>query len=388
MIGLLDAETVIVQFHFTEDDLWAVPVGLAPDGRPRLLLAPDAIPHQPGVLRTIRDLATRQHAQLEAIIRHRCDPWQAERAAGADALQELYRSVWEAIGGDELVETLTRATGRVAAELHLVLVPDGPLCELPLHAFVAGPGGERLYQRFRSTRYGLSLRTLTLQKTVDRGPETATPGALRGVLFANPAQAEAYLPGVREEVSRLVEIAPRGWWVHGDTEDPEYRATVQNFFTRHGSGELLWACGHGLEGADNEYRAFELSLCDGAVGAQELLGRAYDFRRVEVVVLSSCCLGKMDPGRGLSREIEAYQAILALRGCRRVTSALWPLLDHAATVFAEHYFRRLYGLGRDSADGHSFSAAFKTALDEFRACEGGMFDHEFFWAPYTNYGLG
>jgi hypothetical protein len=37
---------------------------------------------------------------------------------------------------------------------------------------------------------------------------------------------------------------------------------------------------------------------------------------------------------------------------------------------------------------HAFALAFREALEGFRQVDGGRFDHEYFWAPYTLYGLG
>ena len=37
---------------------------------------------------------------------------------------------------------------------------------------------------------------------------------------------------------------------------------------------------------------------------------------------------------------------------------------------------------------HGFAIAFKQAIDAFRDFDNGRFDHEFYWAPYTLYGLG
>lgn len=395
LLSLLpDEHTVLLQLYFLDDDLWVLPICRNPGGQPRIVLGSEGFVVRPGVRPRLRDLAARQYEEVARFIQEGMGARTARARGQATTLLQLYNEVWDTLGGGEILELLGQELTFDLNELDLVLVPDGSLCELPLHAVVVNDAGERLYECVRTVRYGLSLQTLRLQQECDElgsGLSGKPWGGLRGVLFADPESADARnaLPGVREEAALLVREAPGGWWTHGDATAPDLRATPANFLRRHGSGNLLWAAGHGAELTNEDDEGFALHLCDGQIGPRELLGEAYDFRNVDLFVLSACWLGKVNPGRGINREIESYQAILALRGCKRVTSALWPLSDDAAPRFAAHYFAALRATCFDGRrERNSFAGAFKTAITAFRRDDDGRFDHEFFWAPYTFYGLG
>lgn len=62
----------------------------------------------------------------------------------------------------------------------------------------------------------------------------------------------------------------------------------------------------------------------------------------------------------------------------------------AAPEFSRYWIKAIkdHVFGPKGRGPHSFALAFKEALDNFRKADGGRFDHELFWAPYTLYGLG
>jgi CHAT domain-containing protein len=104
---------------------------------------------------------------------------------------------------------------------------------------------------------------------------------------------------------------------------------------------------------------------------------------------SACLLGRISGGVTSGSMVRAFNATLALRGCRRVTSALWELADRAALVFSEAYMRGiLKRCFTETPSSHDYAMAYVEAFEEFRRHDNGRFDNEFFWAPYTNYGLG
>ena len=132
-----------------------------------------------------------------------------------------------------------------------------------------------------------------------------------------------------------------------------------------------------------------LLLCDGPVSMSRMLAEGYDFSGWRLLNISACLLGRLRE-LGASKEVLGYIAVLTLLGCRRVCSALWPISDAAAPEFSRHWIRAIkrHVFGDTPPGPHAFAVAFKEALDGFRKAEGGRFDHEFFWAPYTLYGLG
>lgn len=315
-------------------------------------------------------------------------------------LTSLYRRAFELIDGGKVLEMLSRRVGSIR-NWHLIAIPDGPLYELPMHAFVVDDrDSQRFYQQFQSFNYALSLKTLQLQGAI-QDAVAAGPGLLRLprlCLFANPDRHGDSLPNVCEEAEVLVNLMndfPGAQWrIFGDSENGDFRATVDNFGKWHGSGNLLWASGHGLnattDGENETTEELAFLLCDDrVVGPSQLLRGAYDFSRVDLFVASACLLGKIPGAAASGSMVRAFNATLALRGCRRVTSALWQLEDHAAVVFSEKYMRAILKHAfSETPPAHAYSIAYAEALQDFRAYADGRFDNEFFWAPYTNYGLG
>jgi tetratricopeptide (TPR) repeat protein len=397
-----EAGMVLLHFAFHGDDLLVFPVHRDQAGALRVLCI--GTDHPPctikGVREQLRALALRQcnlvYDIQRAILRERnsSDVDAARLFQSGFDLSAVYRDVARVLQLPSVVRRLEDEIGPVES-LHLVIVPDGPLFQFPLHALVADEREQRLYEMFASVRYGVSLRTLDLLGTIAppsfAGHRNAAAG-IRGVVFACPGGG---LPGAYEEVRELVAAtAPDCWRVHGDGDEAEYLATRARFREHHAAGNLLWLIGHGdkyrdvIDGIKVVEPAFRFK--DGPLGISRLLHSAHDFSGVELLVVSACWLGAVDAEHGFSREIESYHAALALRGCRRVTSALWPLLDVAAPGFARCF---IDALGKHAFDlhphpPHAFPLAFKQALGAFRAMEGGRFDHEYFWAPYTLYGLG
>ena len=283
-------------------------------------------------------------------------------------------------------------------KLHLVLIPEGPLLGLPLHAAYCELSGEYFFEQVASIRYALSLRTLALQQ--DIAPPDCSQSEFQGVVFASsscPSKNTTQLECVRSEVDCLDETNPGRWMIHGDM-GPSI-ADVSHFVRHHGAGNILWFVGHGGRARDSipcgrgeslTVSRPALLLKDGALSDARMVAEGLDFRGVDLVNLSCCVLGSLNvPDTNV--EIEGFLATMTLLGCRRVTSALWPLADKAAAEFAGHFIR---SLNRTALNGsgvrspHAFALALKDAVQSFRSSRDGFFDHECYWAPYTLYGLG
>ena len=130
-------------------------------------------------------------------------------------------------------------------------------------------------------------------------------------------------------------------------------------------------------------------LSDGPVSISRMMSEGYDLRNWRLLHISCCLLGRLSE-LGASKEVLGYIAVLTLLGCRRVVSAQWRLSDAGGAEFARHWIAAInkHVFGNTPPGPHSFAIAFKEALDCFRRAEKGRFDHEFYWAPYTLYGLG
>jgi CHAT domain-containing protein len=312
-------------------------------------------------------------------------------------LTNIYSRAMITMEGNRLLDLLRSKVGPLE-DIHLTIIPDGPLYELPVDAFpVARPARAytpRVYEVFASVTYGLSLRTLQIQKSVEaaRSELDSQDSVLKGVFMGNPDGLEH----VRSEAQTFIRLTgEQSWWLHGKTSHEDCQTSLENFRDRHGTGNLLWISGHGVRQTEElGGSAFEepaLILVNGYLWLSEVLSGAYDFSSVRLIILNACWLGRIDPDRGHSKEIESYNAIMALRGCRRITSAMWPVYDEAALVFATAYvaaLRRHVFSGSVPINPHGASSALRDALSALRRHDNGRFDHEYFWAPYTLYGLG
>jgi tetratricopeptide (TPR) repeat protein len=392
---LSDDQTLILYFGVVLDDIVILPIHRESNV---VIVEGDAegMIWIHGARNELEKLVQQQNEEIAEILKGK---FSLSQICDRKILTTLYRRAFEMIG-DKVLEVLSRRL-RSIRDLHVVIVPDGPLYELPLHAFVNGDrDSQRFYQYFQSFHYGLSLKTLHLQRAI-QSAVAALPDhsrTLRLCFFANPDRHGSRLPSVCDEAEVLVKLMDTlpgsQWRVFGDTENVEFRATAGNFEKWHGSGNLLWVSGHGLQAkADSENettKELAFLLCDDrVVGPSQLLRDAYDFSGTDLFMASACLLGKIPNAAASGSMVRAFNATLALRGCRRVTSALWELDDRSALLFSENYMRAiLKHVFTETPSSHSYAMAYVEALEEFRLHDNHRFDNEFFWAPYTNYGLG
>ena len=392
---LSDDQTLILYFGVVLDDIVILPIHRESN---LAVVEGDAegLIWIHGARKELEKLVQQQNEEIRKILKGKFTP---SEICERKILTALYRRAFELIG-DKVIQVLSRRM-RSIRDLHVVVIPDGPLYELPIHAFVGGdPDSQRFYQYFQSFHYGLSLKTLYLQQAI-QSAVAASPGhsrAPRLCFFANPDRHGNRLPSVCDEAGVLVKLMDNfhgsQWRVFGDTENVEFRATVDNFEKWHGSGNLLWVSGHGLQAeADTEKGKTEelafLFCDDTVVGPSQLLRDAYDFSRIDLFMASACLLGKIPGGAASGSMVRAFNATLALRGCRRVTSAMWELDDRSALLFSENYMKAiLKHIFTETPSSHSYAMSYVEALQEFRLHDNRRFDNEFFWAPYTNYGLG
>ncbi len=392
---LSDEQTLILYFGVVANDIVILPIHRESD---IVVVEGDA----EGLIwirdarKELNKLVHQQNEEIAEIVKRR--PTLSE-ISERKILTSLYRRAFELIDAPKVLEVLSRRVGSIR-DWHLVVIPDGPLYELPMHAFIGGDRDpKRFYQYFQSFNYALSLKTLHLQGAI-QSAVAALPHRLRTprlCFFGNPDHQGNELPSVCDEAEVLVKLMDEfpgaQWRIFGDTENVEFRATVDNFEKWHGSGNLLWASGHSLQAKEyNENGITEelaFSFCDHrVVGPSQLLRDTYDFSGIDLFMASACLLGKIPGTTASGSMVRAFNATLALRGCRRVTSALWELDDRAALVFSEKYMRAILKHSfNDTSSSHGYAMAYVEALEEFRLHDNRRFDNEFFWAPYTNYGL-
>jgi tetratricopeptide (TPR) repeat protein len=403
---LPDGITVVVVFFFQGVDLVVLPLRREPnhiDRCSKLRYTAQGYFRVPGVRAEIQRLSELQDEYIEAIDEEGyANLVAADLVRKLGPMSEIYQELYRHLNLDGLL-TLIESDPEQLAKLHLVLIPDGPLYGLPLHAACSTASGTRLYQRVASLRYGLSLRTLDLQQQIqeDRAKVEVGNGLLRGVAFANPGQHGEIepLPGVIREVKILVEETGHGsWWLHGNCGPLDQQAIRANLCQRLRAGNIGWIMAHGGEMPEEVVRADgrkekcmvpSLLLVDGPMSINRLVAEGYDFSHWWLVNFSCCLLGRLEP-MGASKEVMGYIATLTLLGSRRVASAMWRISDQAAPEFSRHWIRAIkkHVFDETPPSPHAFALAFREALEGFRQVDGGRFDHEYFWTPYTLYGLG
>ena len=434
---LPDDQTVLIVFHFVGEDLFILPIaawrpsshrrdskiGKTPAKiRPRVLHPDTGLLQIAGVRPILEGATSEPHVMPGSVfpsdgespgLVHRMigatnvineaadiDPNDPERIRldGQACLADCFRELFNLLGFERLLELLRE--GSVSeSDLHLVLIPAGPLAGIPLHAASDGRG-RALYQRVASVRYGLSLHSLL---ELDRiNCEAAPMAELRGVAFACPENPEAGI--CRNMIPEIVQLAridgwSDRWWLHAPGI-PDNEPDRETFRRRHASGNVLWIAAHGssedvqlpVGNRPGEPRKRpSLWLADGPVSDARMLTDGYDFRGLELSQLSCCLLGTLKE-LGLNRrssELEGFLTALTGLGCRRSVCAVWAVDDEATSVWAGCWARQLRDLfaqGRNR-EPHGFSVALKRSLDEFRERFPDS-DNEYYWSPFMFYGIG
>jgi CHAT domain-containing protein len=409
---LPDNNTVLISFFFAEQDLYVLPVRRDNHGHAQVLHSAEGYFRVPDALPQVEELVRSARMQVDV---HCRDLTQSVRPSVQNDLRlaSVFTRLFQLLQIDDLLR-LVEPDPEQLRDLHLVVVPDGPLYLLPFHALAQNEEAPCLYQQVASIRYGLSLRTLELQERIQEScrEREAVDRQLRGVAFANPDRhplqlaagpASAYLPGVEKECEVLTTVTGRQhWWLHGDGDDVDAQATRENLRLRHASGNVLWLMAHGgsvgpafrdwlslPDGRELSLQEPSLRLVDGPASMSRLLNHGFDFTPCRLLHISACLLGELNT-LGASKEVLGYIAVLTVLGCRRVVSALWQLADEATPDFTRCWLRALKRNVFDEqveTNPHAFAISFREALEDFRANHS-EWDHEFYWAPYTLYGLG
>ena len=268
------------------------------------------------------------------------------------------------------------AAGRLGAARRLVLVPDGPLWNLPFAVLsVPGEGEVPLVERLPMHRIASATveeHLATVERTTARGA-TAHDLVLVGDPAREPADPRGFGPlaGSRSEVADIA-----GVWGGDPTVLQGEGADRGNVLAAARSSRILHLAVHG---ETNELFPLESGLAlasnaedDGILRAWEILGGL----RIpsELVVLSSCRsgLGQTLTGEGVLGLARAFQ----IAGARAVVASLWDVPDAATSRLMVAFHEGLKeGLAKDEA-------LRRAQLDLAEGRADGRFRHPFFWAGF------
>lgn len=267
----------------------------------------------------------------------------------------------------------------------LVIVPGGPLLDIPFAALMTGRG-ERLIERYALST-SVSLGTLTWPKN-ERGPTApllcaADPADTKRKPFLAGARAASLrrgskrlhlsLPYARDEARQVAALFPGAVCLTGPqarertVKQRMDRCAVLHFAT-HGHlatpGLRSWLQ---LTPEPANRRAANRAE-DGRLEAREIAVRSLSAR---LAVLSACDSGRGEPsgGEGLLGLAWAFQAA----GCSSVVASQWKV-DDAATRFLMVAFYRALRAGRRKDD------ALRSAMRATRAAPGWAAPS--FWAAF------
>jgi tetratricopeptide (TPR) repeat protein len=253
-----------------------------------------------------------------------------------------------------LYDQLIRPVRSHLTRPRLLIVPHGPLHQLPFHALFDGA-------RFLVEEYecayapGVSVAVKLLRTA------RALPAVAQGAAFAGFALSEPGIPHTREEVANAAAHFERA---HAYCDAAATRA---NFAASAGEADIIHLATHGLFRATNPYFS-ALKLADGWLDVRTL----YELKvRAELVVLSTCESGAGHVHGG-GDVIGITRGFLGA-GARRLVASLWNLHDASAAALMDDFYRSL------QANGVTRPAA---ALRQAQRASIGRNEHPYFWASF------
>jgi tetratricopeptide (TPR) repeat protein len=239
---------------------------------------------------------------------------------------------------------------RTKAFERLLIVPHGPLHQLPLAALYGGCDGYLVQSHEVVIAPSTSALFFCLRPR--------RRGGQHALVVAH--SAGGHLPGTVAEAAVVADLFPGKQLVEQD-------ATVTNFQQLAGHADLIHLAAHGECRTDAPLFSY-LRLEDGQLTALDCLNLDLD---CALVTLAACESGRgiLAPGDepiGLSRA-------LLYAGARSVLQTLWQVDDQQTSGLMDGIYRGLRaGLGR----GAAVRAAQRMLLER-----GGIGAHPYFWAP-------
>lgn len=255
----------------------------------------------------------------------------------ADQSNKLYASV---IGPfkDELVNK------------RLIIVPDGPLMQLPFETLVTDKAGDT----YKSLKYLLSdyiisynfsgSHLLAAQKSPKASPSLLAFGFTGGATERSVDFTAAEIAGSEVELVALSNKFPDGTFLYGDG------VTEKNFKEKASGFDVLHLAVHGSGDTGEDYSATlyfrdKDGLEDGKLYWYELYNMNL---RASLAVLSSCesGIGKTYRGEGMLSMANAF----TFAGCSNIVMGLWKVDDQVSVKLMDTFYSELLdGMAIDEA---------------------------------------
>lgn len=254
---------------------------------------------------------------------------------------------------------LAPAASRLAGKSHLIVVPDGPLWEVPFQALQ--DRANRYIVETAAVSYAPSLTVL--RETLRRRPVREGPPTLLAMGNALP-EAEAQVAALRGVYGARSRI-----YVGAD-------ATERRFKSEAAGHRLIHVASHGVFDQDSPRYSHLVLSRDAGDSREDGLLEAWELANLELaadlVILSAC-----DTGRGRialgEGSVGTMWAVLAA-GARAAVVSQWMVEASSTTTLMTAFHRRLAAGDGDTA-GHLRRATLELIEDP-------RYRHPFYWAPF------
>jgi CHAT domain-containing protein len=224
-----------------------------------------------------------------------------------------------------------------------VLIPDGPIFNVPVAALIDGVSGRYLIEDVNiSVSPSLTLAALQSDPVVN-------PSQPRVVgIFGGNVPDKPFLAEVDAEHAAIERI-------YSSASTRRYRGDKQEFLRHIGQNDIVHFAGHAVANvSDPALSRLEFASPDGLpsgdVLAQEIIG--LELNRVRVVVLGACrtAWGANVAGEGMLSLSHAFLGA----GARSVLGSLWDVDDHATRML-------LTAIHEEMARGRTLEVAVRMA---------------------------
>jgi CHAT domain-containing protein len=279
---------------------------------------------------------------------------------------------------------LKPAAERLTGRTTLIIVPDGPLWELPFNA-LKSPSNRFLIED-AAVSYAPSLTALyEMRKLRDRPVREKTFEALA---FGDPSQSlphgkasrrgklisKSRLPDAKQETKTIANLfRPRGCALIGE------RANENSFRKLSGAARILHIASHGIvDNISPMYSCVTLAADDvnpdGRLEAWEIADMNID---ADLVTLSACDTagGKFSQGEGMIGLSWAF----FIAGCRSTLVSQWKVESQATAELMIEFYRRY---SRRTGDARiSKTEALRGA--SLKMLKRRQYAHPFYWAGFA-----
>ncbi|MBL8176215.1 MAG: CHAT domain-containing protein [Bryobacterales bacterium] len=279
----------------------------------------------------------------------------------AELAQEMYRLLVKPIEAD------------LAGQTALVILPDGPLWDVPFHALQSKPG-HFLIEDF-AISYAPSMRVLdqTMKLAMKRGSASAPRGLLA---LGNPA-GQPPLPEAERQVREIGRLyGPESLILSGEAASrARLRAEAAGYRVVHLASHAI------LDGENPMYSHALLARSPndpGTLEARELM--EYDLQ-AGLLVLSACdtARGRAVGGEGINGLV--WAAFVA--GAPTTVASLWRVEAASTSDLMVHFHRNRLDAVKRREPGATPNALRKAALG---LLAGGRYSHPFYWAGFVTMG--